>query len=129
MLKVRQFARPVLPDETERGRNQNRNSARATSMNASIEEVVQRLVRIEQALNDIAQQRTIKEWYSTTEAAGMLGKAEFTVREWCRLGRVHASKRSCGRGVSQEWIIAHEEMQRIRNEGLLPDPARYRHVR
>ena len=128
MQRVSRFARSLPPEETE-FRNQNWNLARATTMNASIEEVVQRLVRIEQALNDIAQQRTIKEWYSTTEAAEILGKAEFTVREWCRLGRVHASKRSCGRGVSQEWIIAHEELQRIRNEGLLPNPARYRHVR
>jgi hypothetical protein len=98
-------------------------------MSASIEDVLERLARIEQALNAIVQQRTIKEWYSTAEAAELLGKAEFTVREWCRLGRVRASKRPCGRGVSQEWILAHEELQRIRNEGLLPDPSRYRHVR
>ena len=62
----------------------------------------------------------MKDWYTVAEVAEILGKAEFTVREWCRLGRVYASKRACGRGTSQEWIIAHEELTRIRNEGLLP---------
>jgi len=92
----------------------------------SIEE---RLSRIEEALQMLVQQRTVKEWYSTAEAAEILGKAEFTVRENCRLGRIRASKRACGRGNSQEWQISHEELQRVRNEGLLPDPAAYRHRR
>ena len=94
-----------------------------------MEEVIERLARIEQAPLDIAQQRTIKEWYSTGEAAVLLGKAEFTIREHCRLGRIRASKRECGRGVSQEWMISHEEIERVRNEGLLPNPSQYRHVR
>lgn len=87
-----------------------------------------RLDRIEQTLNLIVQQRAIKEWYSTAEVAKLLGKAEFTVREWCRLGRVKAEKKQCGRGVSGEWIISHEELTRVRNEGLLPDPRPYRHI-
>lgn len=91
--------------------------------------MIERLARIEQALDAIIKQKAVKEWYSTAEAAEVLGRAEFTVREWCRLGRVHASKRPCGRGTSQEWMIAHDEIERIRNEGLLPDPVRYRHVR
>jgi hypothetical protein len=96
---------------------------------SDIDQVIERLERIEVALEQLLTQRTIKEWYTTAELAAVLGKAEFTVREWCRLGRVRAAKRPCGRGLSQEWIIAHEELQRIRNEGLLPDPARYRHYR
>ena len=87
-------------------------------MNA--EAVVERLDRIETLLRDLVTERTVKDWYTVAEAAEILGKAEFTVREWCRLGRVYASKRACGRGLSQEWIIAHEELTRIRNEGLLP---------
>jgi hypothetical protein len=33
---------------------------------------------------------------------------------------VYASKRACGRGHAKEWIISHEELTRIQNEGLLP---------
>ncbi|MCA9124886.1 MAG: helix-turn-helix domain-containing protein [Planctomycetaceae bacterium] len=83
------------------------------------QEIADRLERIEQTLQQLITQKTIKEWYSTAEVAEILGKAEFTVREWCRLGRVYASKRDCGRGKSKEWIISHEELTRVQNEGLL----------
>lgn len=84
--------------------------------------IEERLDRIEEALRLLVQQKTVKDWYTTAEAADVLGKAEWTVREWCRLGRVNADKRACGRGRSQEWILSHAEMERIRNQGLLPDP-------
>ena len=79
--------------------------------------ILERLERIERL---IVEQKSVKEWYGTEEFARLVGKAEFTVREWCRLGRVNARKRACGRGRSQEWAISHEELERIRNEGLLP---------
>ena len=50
----------------------------------------------------------------------MLGKAEFTVREWCRNGRVQAHKQGSGCGKHQSWVIAHGELQRLQREGLLP---------
>ena len=84
------------------------------------EQLLQRLNRIETLLEQLISQRTVKDWYTVAEVAEMLGRAEFTVREWCRLGRVYASKRECGRGCAKEWIISHEELTRIRNEGLLP---------
>lgn len=84
------------------------------------QEILQRLERIEIALNAIIIQRTTKEYYTTSEVAKILCRAEFTVREWCRLGRVWAEKRQCGRGNTKEWIISHEELTRIQNEGLLP---------
>jgi hypothetical protein len=65
-------------------------------------------------------QRTIKDWYRTEELAQLLNKAEFTVREWCRHGRVNAQKQGSGRGKHQAWVIAHEELLRIEKEGLLP---------
>lgn len=68
----------------------------------------------------LVEQRAEKDWYTTAELARLLNKAEFTVREWCRLGRVDADKRPCGRGRSQEWIVSHDELTRIRNDGLLP---------
>ena len=82
----------------------------------------ERLDRIEELLLRLVQRVPDKEWYTPAEAAAILKRAEWTVREWCRLSRVNADKRPCGRGTSQEWMISHEELQRIRNEGLLPDP-------
>jgi hypothetical protein len=85
--------------------------------------IAARLERIETALNQLIQERTTKDWYTVGEMAYLLGKAEFTVREWCRLGRVRADKRRCGRGRSREWVISHDELLRIRNHGLLPQPS------
>ena len=85
------------------------------------DDVAERLQRIEKMLELLVQQRTIKEWYTTAEIATILCKAEFTVREWCRLKRIRASKKECGRGTSSEWIISHDELVRIQNHGLLPN--------
>ena len=98
-------------------------------MTTSNDELLSRLTKIETLLASLVEQRTVKEWYSTADVATILGKAEFTVREWCRLGRVHAEKKKSGRGVAGEWIVSHAELTRIRNEGLLPDPRPYRHVK
>jgi len=84
-----------------------------------IEHVLERLARLE-AAGLSSEQRKAQAFYSTADAAKILGKAEFTVREWCRLKRVNAKKRSCGRGLSQEWMISQAELERIRSEGLLP---------
>ena len=86
----------------------------------SDEESEERMKRIERMLEAILNQQHQKEFYSTSEVAKLLGRAEFTVREWCRHGRVLAEKRPSGRGRSKEWMISHDEVQRIRNEGLLP---------
>ena len=86
-----------------------------------MQEILDRLERIEAALETLIQLRTVKDFYSTDELAGILGKAEFTVREWCRHGRIRAQKRKSGRGKFQSWVIAHEELQRIEHEGLLPE--------
>lgn len=83
-------------------------------------ELTDRLERIESALQTLLQQRIVQKAYSTADAAQILGKAEFTVREWCRLGRVRATKRASGRGRSLEWMIPHDELERIQAEGLLP---------
>jgi hypothetical protein len=95
-------------------------AARVDEADANCAEVIERLKRIESTLADLVEQRTIKDWYTTSEVAAELSRAEFTVREWCRLGRVNAQKRLCGRGCNQEWSISHEEVLRIRNHGLIP---------
>jgi hypothetical protein len=95
----------------------------------SANEILGRLVRIETALEQLLLQNTVKEWYTTEEVAAIVGKAQFTIREWCRHGRINASKRDCGRGNSKEWIISRDELMRIQTEGLLPEYSPYRHVR
>ena len=97
-------------------------------MTPPTDDILTRLDKIEALLAALVEQRTVKDWYSTAEVAALLGKAEFTVREWCRLGRVAAEKKKSGRGPASEWIISHAELTRVRNEGLLPDPRPYRHV-
>ncbi|MDP1796582.1 MAG: hypothetical protein Q8K78_03835 [Planctomycetaceae bacterium] len=84
------------------------------------QQVVDRLDRIEESLRLILRERVVQKFYSTADVAKLVGKAEFTVREWCRLGRINAEKRSCGRGNAQEWMISHAELQRVQSEGLLP---------
>jgi hypothetical protein len=94
----------------------------AGALTEQLTELSARLERIEEALSLLVQERTVKDWYSTAEVAGLLRRAEFTVREWCRLGRIHAEKRRCGRGRTKEWMVSRTELERVRNEGLLPLP-------
>jgi hypothetical protein len=91
-------------------------------LTARLDQVLEHLRFLEERLTALSEARVAKEWYSTDEVAGLLGKRPFTVREWCRLGRIKAEKRACGRGHSQEWMIAHQELARVRSEGLLPQP-------
>jgi transposase len=79
--------------------------------------LLERLDRIESAVATLIEQRASKDWYSTGEVAEIVGKSEYTVREWCRKGQAKADKAPNGRG----WLIAHEELQRLRNVGPLPE--------
>jgi len=80
----------------------------------------QKLERIETMVTAILIKQTVKDWYNTDEFAELVGKAEFTVREWCRNGRIHAEKQGSGRGASKAWVISHAELQRFQKEGQLP---------
>ncbi len=79
----------------------------------------QHLEEITSLLHILLERHTVKEYYSTSEVAGLLGKAEFTVREWCRLRRIHCEKKASGRGKFLAWVVSHEELLRIQREGLL----------
>ena len=82
--------------------------------------VLERLEKIEATLMLLAEKQMVKDWYATDEIARIVGKAEFTVREWCRLGRMHAEKRMSGRGAFPAWVISHQELLRYQRGGLLP---------
>jgi hypothetical protein len=73
-------------------------------MNIDETELTQRLERIESAILLLVREKTVKDFYSTNEVASMLGKAEYTVREWCRLGRIRATKMAYARGA-HPWAI------------------------
>lgn len=90
------------------------------SLTQRLDSVMEQLQRIEAVVTQLARQPAEKEWYTPAEVAEIMGKTAFTVREWCRHRRINAEKRSCGRGLSQEWVISSKELTRIQNHGLLP---------
>lgn len=65
-----------------------------------MEGIEDRLSRIESMLTALVERQTIKDFYEVEEFGRLVGKAAFTVREWARLGRIHAEKRQSGRGAS-----------------------------
>lgn len=79
----------------------------------------ERLENIEAMLLVLLDRHVVKDWYSIDEFARVVGRAEFTCREWCRRGRVRGEKRLSGRGAFTAWVISHEELQRYQREGLL----------
>jgi hypothetical protein len=78
----------------------------------------QRLERIENLLMALVE-RQQRAWYTTHEFAKAVGKAEFTIRTYCRLGRLRGEKRQSGRGAHTSWVISHDELLRYQREGLL----------
>jgi len=79
----------------------------------------ERLDRIDAMLAVLVERQQVREWYTTHEFARAVGKAEFTIREYCRLGRLHAEKRQSGRGQHPQWVLSHGELERYRRHGLL----------
>lgn len=82
--------------------------------------VQEQLAEINRKLDVLIRERTVQDFYTVGQFAERVGKAEFTVREWARLGRIRATKRQCGRGRSKDWSISHAELTRYRSDGLLP---------
>lgn len=91
-----------------------------TSAEPLLSQIIERLDQLQIGLDQLVEREKIKEWYTTEELAKVVGKAEFTVREWCRLGRIKAQKRQSGRGKFLAWVVSHEELLRFQREGLLP---------
>jgi len=83
-------------------------------------DIVGRLERIEAIVVSLAEKQRVQDWYTTGEFAAIVDRSEFTVREYCRHGRVNAKKRASGRGSHCSWVISHQELVRFQHEGLLP---------
>lgn len=79
----------------------------------------ERLEKIETMLGVLIERQQLREWYSVAEFARIVGRAEFTCREWCRTSRIRAEKKHSGRGAHTSWVVSHEELQRYQREGLL----------
>ena len=87
----------------------------------SLAELKDELAEIKASLINLPtpqQQLTTRENFTVPEFAAKVDRAEYTVREWCRMGRIHAEKLD-----DEEWRIPREELARYLDHGLLP--ARY----
>lgn len=74
------------------------------------------------SLGDIQRQLAslMQNYYSVEEFAALVKRRPFTVREWCRLGRIQARKSMTHAGPTTKWVIGRTELERFRREGLLP---------
>jgi hypothetical protein len=79
-----------------------------------------RLANIEFLLNQLLVRETVKAHYSVEEFSTLVGKAEFTVRQWCNLGRINAEKSMTQSGSTTRWVISRAEYERYSREGLMP---------
>lgn len=80
----------------------------------------ERLTRIEAMLAVLVEGQQVREWHSVDEIAQLVGRSTFTVREWCRRGRIQAAKKGSGRGAHAAWVVSHAELLRFQREGLRP---------
>jgi transposase len=82
--------------------------------------VEERLEKLEAMLTILVERQTVKEYYTVEEFARIVGRSEFTCREWCRNARINGQKRQSGRGAHASWVISHAELLRYQKEGLIP---------
>ncbi len=86
--------------------------------------IMEKLCKIEEKLDAlfslVEEGKSLKDWYTTAEVGQILHRDKYTVREWCREGRIKAEKRQAGRGKAREWMVSAQEVERIKNYGLLP---------
>src|SRR5260370_12686562 len=92
---------------------------KATEQKAMSEEILTRLERLEAMLVVLVERQQVRQWYSVEEFARIVGRAEFTCREWCRHGRIRAEKKDSGRGAHASWVISHAELLRYQRDALL----------
>jgi len=66
-----------------------------------------------------------RKFYTTKEFALLVNRAEYTIRELCRLGRIKCTRDKAGRGGYGAYRISHEELLRFQDEGSLPDRSKH----
>jgi hypothetical protein len=78
--------------------------------------------RVEEKQARLDAQEPPRQFYTTKEFAERVDRSEYTVRQWCKNGRINAQKRPGGRGAYDEWQIPASEPQRFLDYGFLPRP-------
>ncbi len=87
---------------------------------AVVTELSERVTRLERELAALRTVATPALVYTVAEFASQVGRAPYTVREWARQGRIHATRRATGGGPYQPWVIRQEELVRYQQWGLRP---------
>lgn len=121
-----------VPKKKRRSRKESNGDVSVDALAIAVAEILQSEIRpllerftdfellISAVYDKLDKPSAAKEYYTTQEVAKILSRRPYTVREWCRLGRVRGEKAFSGRGQDEEWRISHVELLRIQNEGLLP---------
>lgn len=78
------------------------------------------LAPIEGRIERPIRREVLKDFSEIGESARLVGKAEFTIREWARHGRIGATWRKGGRAPHPLRVIGREELTRHRGDGLKP---------
>jgi hypothetical protein len=120
-------AERALPAKPKPARRRRQDSAApievVEALRAETAKLGERLAGIEKLLDELRAAHVsaspAKAYCTTVEAAKLLGKRPYTVREWRRLGRVRGEQAAFGRGLDEEWRISHDELARVQNEGML----------
>lgn len=86
----------------------------------ALREVDTRLGRIEASLRKLTEAQPVQEWYTVRELSRLIKLSPDTVRTHCRTGRIVAQRTKSGRGNKAEYRISNDELNRLRQEGLLP---------
>jgi len=111
-----------------RERNDRENSASSKAAEIMLQGIESRLANMETAFQALAANvaksndhgpKAERTHFSVKEVAKLKGLAPFTVREYCRHGRIKATKGESGRGSELIWLIPKEEAIRFINEGPL----------
>lgn len=87
-----------------------------TDIGPKIDLIVTTVQSLERRIDALLVGRVEKGSYTTEEVALLVRRASWTVREWCRHGRVRARKEP----GTDKWTISREELHRLQTEGLLP---------
>lgn len=86
---------------------------------SALEAAVRQLVNVlTKRLRSVARQN-----YYTTEQFAVATNGRLkpdTVQQYCREGRLIATKTISGRGGEREWRLSHTELRRYESEGLVP---------